>query len=160
MKTPPPPLEVPPLKNARHHKFATAVLRGMSLGDAYYAAGYRCKDYHTYQLHGSKLRKHKQVAAYIEVAQRNTADDSMLTLAEKRRFLARIVRTPISAISWDENADLAKRICDTHVEKFDPLKAIELDNKMSGDDPTADAMKQIAQAIGALGGSVLPQGKL
>jgi len=47
------------------------------------------------------------------------------------------------------------------LEKLDPLKAIEIDNKLSGDDAESNSISELAAAIASLGGaSPLPQDKM
>lgn len=156
-------------KDPRHQRFADCLLSGMSVTDAYLAAGFNVKR-SSATAAGKRLRKAPDVAAYIKAVQSEAADESVLTLLEKRQFLARIVRTPITSIDIEEkeNADLIKSYSSStsemgnslRLEKHCPLKAIEIDNKIGGDDPEADAIKALADAIGSLGGNTLPTGKL
>lgn len=159
-------------KDPRKQIFADAVLAGDTLADAYIKAGFKPKNRKVAESAATRLRHRAEVQEYIESVQASAADASVLTLMEKRRFLARIVRTPITNLHPDEekDADLIKSFATTtgelsssmRLEKLDPLKAIEIDNKLSGNDPEANALKELAAAIGALGAttSPLPSGTL
>ncbi|WAC18814.1 hypothetical protein OVA24_16410 [Luteolibacter sp. SL250] len=144
-----------PPKMPRHRLFADRVLAGDCLVTAYLAAGYKGTSA-TARPHASKLRKRPEVAAYIDAVQARAADESTLTLLEIRRFLARIVRTPLTALDPEggRDADLIKNIArtssSTRLEKLDPLKAIEMDLKLSGQDPETSLLKQMARALETL----------
>ena len=157
-------------KDPRHQRFADRHLAGDSVVDAYLAAGYKCG--RASAMHsGTRLHKSKAVQAYIRAVQAASATATTLTVQEKREFLARIVRTPITSLDHEEeeNADLIKKYTvnesekssNRSLEKLDPLKAIEIDNKLSGDDSESNAITELAQAIASLGGpSPLPQDKM
>lgn len=154
MEAAPPPADAHPQPpgNPRHQKFADHVLAGASLTDAYLAAGYRTARENAAS-RAAKLRKRGDVAAYIRAQQARVADESTLTHTEIRRFLARIVRTPLTALDPENerNTDLIKTIArtssSTRLEKLDPLKAIELDLKLSGQDPETNLHRQLARAL-------------
>ena len=139
-------------KNPRHQRFADRVLAGDNLITAYVAAGYRAVP-HDKGSRATRLRKRKDVAEYIRAVQQRAADESTLTLTEIRRFLARIVRTPLTQLHPDqpENADIIKVIArtasSTRLEKLDPLKAIEIDLKLTGRDPETNLLQQMAKAL-------------
>lgn len=139
-------------KNPRHQRFADRVLAGDNLVTAYLAAGYKGTPISA-SSHAAKLRKRKDVAEYIQAIQQRAADESTLTLTEIRRFLARIVRTPLTQLHPEqpENADLIKMISrtasSTRLEKLDPLKAIEIDLKLTGKDPETNLLQQMAKAL-------------
>jgi hypothetical protein len=144
-----------PPQRPRHRLFADRVLAGDCLVTAYLAAGYRGTPASA-SSQASKLRKRPEVAAYIDAVQRRAADESTLTLLEIRRFLARIVRTPLTELDADggRDADLIKTVArtssTTRLEKLDPLKAIEIDLKISGQDPETSLLKQMARALETL----------
>lgn len=157
-------------KDPRHQRFADRFLAGDSIVDAYLAAGYKCGRQSAMHS-GTRLHKSKAVQAYIRAVQAASATASTLTVQEKREFLARIVRTPITRLDHEEeeNADLIKKYTvnesenssNRSLEKLDPLKAIEIDNKLSGDDAESNSISELAAAIASLGGaSPLPQDKM
>jgi hypothetical protein len=94
--------------------------------------------------------------------------DSLLTVQGIRRFLARIVRTPLPVLApdnrEDKNGDLIRSYTlnetEAHtsrrIEKHCPLKAIGLDMKLSGADPEVSALQSLAEAITALGEGPIP----
>lgn len=153
--TPPHPghhLPPEPPRDPRHQLFADRLLAGDLLVDAYLAAGYQCSRTNA-KASATRLRKRPDIDRYMHAIQTRAADDSMLTHAEIRRFLARIVRTPLTALNPEEgrNADLIKTLAktssSTRLEKLDPLKAIELDLKLSGQDPETNLTRQLARAL-------------
>jgi len=159
-------------RNPAHQRFADRHLAGDSLVDAYLAAGFKCT--RTSAMHaGKRLFKRKDVQAYIKAIQASAADDSVLTLLERRRFYARIVRTPIMAIDPEhpehKDGDLIRKYKRTtdefkdnwEIEKLDPLKACELDTKAAGEDTEANGLSELAAAISSLGSAgPIPTGKL
>ena len=42
------------------------------------------------------------------------------------------------------------------IEKLDPLKAIDLDNKLAGEDPESNAIGSLADALAGIAGTDLP----
>jgi hypothetical protein len=153
-------VDLPIPKDVKHQRFAAFVANGHSLVDSYLAAGYKCKRESALQ-NAKRLRKTNEVDAYIRAVQKEAADADVMDVREKRVFLARIVRTPITSLDPDkeEDADLIKSYSETtgemssskRLEKLDPLKAIELDNKLAGvGDPEADAVQSLAEAIASL----------
>jgi len=144
----------------RYQRFADRLLSGDNYVDAYLAAGFKCKRENVGKS-AWRLKQNPQIAAYLEAAQKRAADEACLTLREIRHFLARIVRTPITKLDPTDkaNADLIKTYSLTErgtsssrrLEKLDPLKAIEMDLKLSGNDPGTNTIKQLAEALAALG---------
>ena len=144
----------------RYQRFADRLLAGDNYTDAYVAAGFKCRRENVGKS-AWRLKQHPQIAAYLEAAQRRASDEACLTLREIRHFLARIVRTPITKLDPTDkaNADLIKTYSLTErgtsssrrLEKLDPLKAIEMDLKLSGNDPGTNTVRQLAEALAALG---------
>lgn len=158
----------PPLPhNPRHQRFADRVLTGENLVDAYLAAGFKCTR-ETAHANAKKLRKRPDVAEYIKVMQLRAADETTLTVLEMRKFFARIVRTPITSIDLLDknrsNHDIIKKFKRTEtehgateeVEKLDPLRACELDIKLSPEDAKADGNQAFAELIVQLGKNYSP----
>ena len=144
----------------RNQRFADRLLAGDNYVDAYLAAGFKCKRENVGKS-AWRLKQQPEITAYLEAAQQRATDEACLTLREIRHFLARIVRTPITKLDPAEkvNADLIKTYSLTErgtsssrrMEKLDPLKAIEMDLKLSGNDPGTNTIKQLAEALAALG---------
>ena len=172
------PLPLP--RNPRHQHFAELVLQGRNQSDAYVEAcviGDKELTRESIWNGACRLMHRPDVAAYIDAVRKQSATGAVLTLTEKREFLARVIRTPITTIDphdpRDPNRDLvrkvkrrflAKKEGDERVEyivedmeKLDPLKAIELDNKLSGNDPETNTMKQLSEILaGIAAGTTLP----
>lgn len=162
IKIPTTPMQITPQQQI----FADAVIQGMPQIEAYRKAGYKFKNAATGWAASSRLAARPDVSAYIAAARMTAAKSAVLTLQEKREFLARIVRTPLRAIDPNDpdhkDGDLIKKYkySSTHgeegdreteeFEKLDPLKALELDNKLSGDDPDTNAINGLAAAIANL----------
>lgn len=156
------PIIIPLPREPRHQRFADLMLAGKSMVEAYLTAGFRCTR-QAAKTGATKIRKRPDVVAYMHAIQERAADDSCLSVMEKRRFLARIVRTPLMSIDPNDpnhkDGDLILKYKRTESEtgshqeivKLDPLKAIAEDNKLSGDDPEANALQQMAEAFSRLG---------
>ena len=105
-------------------------------------------------------RNETEALAYVDEIREDARQQAVLTLAEKRAFLASVVRTPIGEV--DEKSTLCQEISDEEdpatgrsrrrVKMPDKLKAIDLDAKLSGElkpetQPVADALAQIMDQI-------------
>lgn len=161
---------IPLPDDPRHQRFADLLLRGENNTEAYLQAGYKCKRTSA-QAQAKRLRSRPDVAAYMEAVRRSAAGHSVLTHQEIREFCARVVRTPITKLDIDTetDADLIKSFrhseselgSNTSLEKHDPFKAIEIDMKLSGEDPEANAMTELANALRGLApASPIPTGKM
>lgn len=159
-----------PPRDPRHQRFADELFGGMGPTDAYIAAGYKCSR-KTATSNAKKLRRKPQVAAYIKALQTKAAEESNLTINEILRFCARVVRTGIGDLDpspGSPTADLIKHHSENEsetgtsrrIEKLCPFKAIDTHLKLTGHDPQANSLKEIAAALGALAGPVLPTDKL
>ncbi len=119
-----------PLKNTRHEAFAQARARNLPADTAYREAGYKPD-----RGHASKLASKSSVVARIREIQAAAATATVLTIAEKRAFLARLVRA--TAVSEPSDSDLWQEIQVTDkgvVRKMpDKLRALALDNDLSPD---------------------------
>jgi phage terminase small subunit len=159
-------------KNPAHQRFSDRYLAGDSLVAAYLAAGFKCSRDSAY-MGGKRMLKRKDIQAYIKAIQSQAADDSVMTLLERRRFYARIKRTPIMAIDPNhpqhKDGDLIRKYKRTtdefkdnwEIEKLDPLKACELDTKAAGEDTEANGLSDLAAAIRSIGSaSPIPSGRM
>ena len=150
--------QIPIPADPAHQRFADRHLAGDSITDAYLAAGYKCGRASA-QTGGKRLIKRPDVAAYIAAIQSKAADASVMTLLERRRFYARIVRTPLMSINPDasdfKDGDLIRKFkrqssesAETwEIEKLDPLKACELDTKAAGEDSGDNLLSELTQAL-------------
>lgn len=167
-------------QDPRHQRFADLLLRGRDHGAAYLGAGFKCSK-KSAQANATRLLDHPEVRAYLDHIRQAAATASVMTVQEKREFFARIKRVPLAKIDPndpnDPNADLILSLDRKTLEgneknpeawivekfkKLDPLKAIDLDNKLSGDDPEATAMQALATALASLGqnAGTLPQDRM
>ena len=90
---------------------------------------------------GEELAAHPEVVRIIEEIRQRAEDDALMNKNERRRFLARIVRTAPKDIGPD--SDLCQGFEETalgpKIKILDKLKAIDLDSKLCGDlDKKAD----------------------
>jgi len=103
----------------------------------------------------------------------NSAVGMVASMQQKRELLYRIMFTPLRSINPNDPAhkdgDLIKKykrvVTKTgeteEIEKLDPLKAMDLDNKLSGDDPEAKALGDLAGVLARLApASVIPTGRM
>lgn len=175
--------EIPDLplpKDPQHQRFADLRIRGLSLIDAYEQAGYvRPKGKRFSSSNAKRIENRRDVQAYMHAVRQQAAKGNVLTEQEKREYLARSVRLCLIGVNPtdknDPGADLIKKVKIRRViedeqefdviefEKVDPLKSIDLDNKLAGvANPEADAMKSLAEELMKLGrgSSPLPQDRL
>lgn len=124
------------LKNPQHERFAQEVAKGRDNTMAYQAA-YPGTGRVNARKSGSRLRTIDGVNERISDIQQKAEDRTVLSIAEKRRFYATIIRTPIGEI--DETSPLCqavKRIDgenpSVEYKMPDKLKATQLDNELSG----------------------------
>ena len=150
-----------------HQRFADLRLAGKSLNEAYTGAGY--KPTRGSASNAKRIEKRDDVKAYMTAVRQQAAQASVMDMQEKRLFFARIVRTPITAINMDDpddpNHDIVKKFkrrvkegneADPEAwiydefEKLDPLKAIELDNRLDEEDPETKALDEMAKLFSTL----------
>ncbi len=153
--------ELPMLKDARHQLFADAVLEGINPSEAYRRAGYSAKSAQSLATCAGRLLKNVEVATYLLAVRQRASKGRVLSLQLKREFLYRIVTTPLMGIDPEgPDGDLIVKYKNTVTEaggcvemvKYDALKAIAEDNKLSGDDAESNAVGSLAQALAGLGG--------
>ena len=151
--------EIPVLNDPRHQRFADLVLNGQQPSKAYSGAGYSAKSPQSVATCAKRLLNNVEVARYLKVMRQRAAQGMVLSLQAKREFLCRIVTTPLMGIDpRGKDGDLILKYKNTITElggseeivKLDPLKAIELDNKLSGDDPESNAIGSLASALAGL----------
>lgn len=158
-------------KDPRHQRFADLMLRGMEARQAY-GESFPDARPHTWAAAACRAKKRADVKAYIDSIRIEARDETLLTVLEKRRFCALVVRTSLTACDPNdpeksENAVLKSySISETETStsrsltKLDSLAAIELDNKLSGDDSGTNALRELAEALQSLAGGPIPTDKL
>lgn len=132
---------------ARQEKFAQLVAQGISVERAYMEAGYRSRG-HSANVNGSALLQMPHVEARVAEIRDLAASlgTTLLTIFEKRAFLAELIRTPAGSVGPDS------RLCQGFYEKVkvqdkrrggdvvlrrrvkmaDKLRAIALDSQLAG----------------------------
>jgi hypothetical protein len=119
--------------NPRWEQFAQRVASGES-ATAAYRATYKapCK---SAEAHGCRLVRNGKVSARIAEIQQAAATTAVMSLQEKREFLAAIGRTPIGEV--DEHSPLCQHIHRTktrlRVTMPGKLQAIMLDARLAGE---------------------------
>lgn len=169
--------QIPPLENARHQLFASYILSGMGKGEAYKKAGYKAKNIQSACASANALLKNPKVAEYLRAVQEQAAEGDVLSVQEKRQYLARCVRVPIGTIDienkQDENLDLVVKQKKTtvgdedgaalvtwEIHKPDPLRAIEIDNKMAAHDPESEMHQLMSNVLKNFNSDPLPHGSM
>jgi phage terminase small subunit len=150
---------IPLPKDPRHQRFADLVLGGMAAAEAHRKAGFKGSTPQSRATSACRMLKNVHIVAYMAAVRQESALDTVLSVLEKREFLARIVRTPLMAIDPHDpqrkDGDLIRKYKRTEneessheeIEKLCPLKALAEDNKLSGDDPEANAAAALAEAF-------------
>lgn len=121
-----------PLDNNRHEAFALECAAGKPDADAWIAAGYEGKEA---AKRAWDIRKIQEVAQRIQWLKKQTADGKVLSLQEKREFLAAVVRTPIGDIDASSPLCQSYKVTEqgTEYKAISKTDAIKIDNDMSGD---------------------------
>lgn len=165
--------------NERQRKFAERYATGLPAGRAYEQAGFKASGA-TANEAASRLLKNVNVCQYVRSLRRRAAESSeavtILSIIEKRQFLARIVRTAISEVT--AKSDLCQEHTETTTEtggtvKYKmpcKLRALELDAKLAGeltekedappkppDVPVADKLAQAKATMERWGISYAPR---
>ncbi len=147
---------MPVLEKPKKEAFAQGMANGLSAAAAYrkvYPAAKRV----TYESKGPAMARLGQVKDRItELKKKADAimdKKAVLSIVEKREFLARLVRTPIGLV--DHNSDLCQER--TYIEGAEEtsvrvklpckLKAIQLDNDLAVDGAEAGANSELANAL-------------
>jgi phage terminase small subunit len=126
--------------NTRQKKFVdNYVIKGLSIAESVRRAGYsttsgKIEDLSSY---GCKLLRQDRVKTYVQKLKSKQFKESVLSVEEKRSFLARAVRADAS----NPDPDLVQELVETHgehgsvkrVKLVSKLEAINIDNKMAGD---------------------------
>lgn len=155
-----------PLQNRKHEAFALLIAGGASAASAYrdkIAGKSTGKD--TIETKGPELARTGQVAVRIKWLRQEAAklarsiaasqiESNALTVAEKRKFLADLIRTPISKVTRSSVLAQSYRSTEGGVEIKMPckLRAIQVDNDLAGDGETAKGQTTIAEALASIMG--------
>jgi phage terminase small subunit len=126
--------------NTRQKKFVdNYVLKGLSIAESVRRAGYSIKSgkVEDASSYGCKLLRQDRVKTYLQKLKDKQFKETALSVEEKRAFLARAVRADAS----NPDPDLVQELVENHgengsskrVKLVSKLEAINIDNKMAGD---------------------------
>lgn len=153
--------DIPVPKDPRHLAFADFILAGEKPSKAYRDAGFNAKSAATCATNSGRLLKNADITAYLHAMRQQGAKAKVLTLQAKREYLFRLVTTPLMSIDpRGPDGDLIAKYKNTitesggseEISKYDALKAIDLDNRLSGDDSESNALGSLAAALAGLAG--------
>jgi hypothetical protein len=164
----------------QHQKFCEDVIKGCTLYVAY-ANAFQKKTITpavksaANRLAASPHIKNK-IAELRARAEEISEAEAVLTLVEKRKFLARIVRTPVSILHPDkkDTHDLIKKVitktigagedCETilEIEGYDKIKAITEDTNLAGDGAESEHFRTLNTLLNniPIAGMVTPTDKM
>ena len=125
------------LLNTRQLKFIKLIAQGESQAQAHRRAGYRCPTIEGHGANAVRLLKNERIQRGLQKLRDKSFSDMALSAAEKRSFLARAVRADAS----NPDPDLVQEYSETanehgsvkRVKLVSKLEAINIDNKMAGD---------------------------
>lgn len=123
----------------KYRDFAHLVVSGQSQAQAYKIAISPSAQESTANSKGCRLANRPDIKAYIQSLKEASWTANVLTLAEKRSFLADVVRTPVGEV--DETSKLAQEVTyeetkngtTRKVKMVSKAQAIDLDSKLAGD---------------------------
>jgi phage terminase small subunit len=143
-------------------KFCEGIVAGLNATDSY-AKAYPKATRRAARAHGARLVAKgsiKSEIARLRAAAQEKAGSAVLTLAEKRSFLARLLRINVAEIDVSKDGDLLAGLDRTEgsekteglvkLRLADKLKAIELDNDLSGEGSEAGANDELAGLLARL----------
>jgi len=109
--------------------------KGMDKGEAYIKAGYKCKSNAVGSAAMVRLLKNVKAKSYLDGLLEQATSEAVLTIREKREYLASLVRTPVGHVDLD--SPLAQEVQHTEdgtkIKMPDKLRALDLDSKLAGD---------------------------
>ena len=144
--------------NIRQARFAEFIVTGMQAGPAYVKAGYKVSPA-VAAVNGCRLLKNAKVKAYLAELRKPQTNEALRAKRDNLRFLADVIETPLSEIGPDSplcveyseksigggaqgqlkrgkeasgNEKAGPEILRRRVKKCDPLRAIEIYNRMLG----------------------------
>jgi phage terminase small subunit len=128
--------------NARQKKFCRLYTQGETAGNiaqSHRKAGYVCPTIEGHGGNGLRLLRSERIQKEIARLRDNEFKKDCLSFNEKRSFLAKVVRTPVGELH--EGSELAQEVTISEtkegtvkkIKAVDKVRAIEVDNKMSGD---------------------------
>lgn len=133
-----------PLDNARQERFACELAKGAAAGPAYGAAGYKRDD-----AAASRLSRNIKVKARVVWLKRQAAASDVLSIIEKRRFIARLVRCkPAVEPHYSDLWNGVEAVDGVIKYKLpDKMRAIALDNDLAGEGAEASGNKALGELV-------------
>jgi len=140
--------------NPRQLAYATLRAKGENKSQAYLKAGYKANTIEQAGSGAYKLEQDPRVSQYISTLKESSFIKDALSVAEKRSFLARAVRADAS----NPDPDLVQELVETHgehgsskrIKLVSKLEAINIDNKMAGDNYADRAGSEIVNPFLAI----------
>ena len=147
-----------PLTTKQKRFVENHVIKGMSIAESVRRAGYnvtsgRSEDYGSL---GCRMLKTERVRKEYDKLREKVFAKDVLSFSEKRAYLARAVRTSVDQVGV--LSDLAQEVSEEvdssgnvkrKIKIVDKLRALELDNKMSGDN-YADRTPQVSNPFAVI----------
>jgi hypothetical protein len=119
--------------NRKHKIFVEVLAKGESGREAIKQAGYKARGASADSA-ASRLLKNDEVKAYydevMEEVNELRKDAAIMSIKERMVYLSRAVTTPLDKVGMD--SDLCTEFTDARIKKVDPLRALDLLNKMDG----------------------------
>jgi phage terminase small subunit len=125
----------------RQARFVHLISLGLPTGQAYVEAGYLRKDgkipdAREAMHHGCRLLAEPKIKAYLSHLRETAYLANVLSLAEKRSFLADIVRTPVGKVDINDKLAQGVRYRDGEMQELkmpDKISALKLDAQLAGE---------------------------
>lgn len=159
---------IPLPRDARIQRYCDGILEGLEGWQAYKQAFPDCKTKGSAHTGHKRAKGRPDVKRYLESVRQRQASEAVLSLTRKREFLCRIVTTPLTSIDLDsptrKDHDLLRKFRrssteageSVEMEKLDSLRAIDLDNKLAGEDSGTNGLAEFAHALANLKHTALP----
>lgn len=100
---------MPVLDNPRHEKFAQLVAKGGISDLRAYMAALDANE-ESANTNAWRLREDEGISARIRELQERAADKVVLSMAERRAFLARVVRANLTSFDFERDGDLLQEL--------------------------------------------------
>ena len=146
--------------SAKEAQFCRFVAAGDKQSTAYMKAGYNAATMNSAYVCASQLMRRPRIAAYLRSLRESTWVANVLSLAEKRAYLADVVRTPVGEV--DEKSPLCQSFKVDGEGKIeyktpDKLKALELDAKLAGELKEGQVSVNASFSFGFLDDGIAPE---
>jgi hypothetical protein len=135
-----------PLKHSQRERFAINLFNGMNTLDSYIAATNNFdKKKKNIEQTAYPWSKRPEVLARVEWLKHQAANEQVMSMVEKRKFLATVVRTSIGDVNV--HSQVCREYNDTDdglkVKSYNKLEAIKIDNDMAGDNAPLESSHRV-----------------